>query len=121
MFKDKNYHPCRCRVIEHNTDAMVSCLKELVAIPTVSADPDHRKDILRLLQLLEQRLKRLGLHVTVDALNDQRLLGGRKAPSPPVLVATTNPNAGRKTLCVYGHVDVQPAFKVGRVALARVL
>ncbi|XP_077553380.1 cytosolic non-specific dipeptidase-like [Haemaphysalis longicornis] len=99
------------KVIERNTDAMVSCLKDLVAIPTVSSDPAHRKDILRLVQLLEQRLKRHGLHVTVDALDDQRLPGGRKAPSPPVLVATTNPNAGRKTLCVYGHVDVQPAYK----------
>ena len=35
--------------------------------------------------------------------------GSGKIPLPPILLATLGSDPKKKTLCVYGHLDVQPA------------
>lgn len=99
------------RIIEEDKDVMLSWLKELVAIPTVSAELSHRQDIMRLIEQTQEKLKKHGVHVTLEPLGDQRLSDGSKVPYPPLLLASTTHDAKRKTLCVYGHLDVQPARK----------
>ncbi|KAH7967806.1 hypothetical protein HPB52_002587 [Rhipicephalus sanguineus] len=99
------------RIIEEDKDDMLSWLKELVAIPTVSAELSHRKDIMRLIEQTQEKLKKHGMHVTLEPLGDQNLSDGSKVPYPPLLLASTTHDAKRKTLCVYGHLDVQPARK----------
>jgi nonspecific dipeptidase len=39
----------------------------------------------------------------------QTLPDGRKIPLPPVLFGTLGQDKSKKTLLVYGHLDVQPA------------
>lgn len=99
------------RIIEEDKDVMLSWLKELVAIPTVSAELSHRQDIMRLIEQTQEKLKKHGVHVTLEPLGDQRLSDGSKVPYPPLLLASTTHDVKRKTLCVYGHLDVQPARK----------
>nr|XP_050039199.1 cytosolic non-specific dipeptidase-like [Dermacentor andersoni] len=99
------------RIIEEDKDQMLSWLKELVAIPTVSAEVSHREDIMCLIQQTEKKLKKHGVHVTLEPLGDQKLSDGNTIPYPPLLLASTKHDPKRKTLCVYGHLDVQPAHK----------
>ncbi|KAK8778812.1 hypothetical protein V5799_019850 [Amblyomma americanum] len=99
------------RIIEEDKDQMLSWLKELVAIPTISAEKEHRKDILRLIHQTQEKLKKHGVHVILEPLGDQKLSDGSQVPFPPLLLASTNHDPKRKTLLVYGHLDVQPAHK----------
>ncbi|KAL1447754.1 hypothetical protein MTO96_028329 [Rhipicephalus appendiculatus] len=88
------------RMIEQDKDDMLSWLKELVAIPTVSAELGHRKDIMRLIEQTQEKLKKYGVHVILEPLGDQKLSDGSKVPYPPLLLASTTHDAKRKTLCV---------------------
>ncbi|HEV8559449.1 MAG TPA: M20/M25/M40 family metallo-hydrolase [Actinophytocola sp.] len=74
-------------------------LRELVEIPTVSADPGHAGDVRRGAEWLARHLRRIGLPdvVIVDTAGHPVVRGAwRGAPHRP-------------TLLVYGHYDVQPA------------
>ncbi|KAH8026202.1 hypothetical protein HPB51_017100 [Rhipicephalus microplus] len=57
-------------------------------------------------------LQEQGAHVTEVSLGDQQLSDGSKVSLPPLLLATTGQEAAKKTLCVYGHLDVYPARKI---------
>lgn len=75
-------------------------LADLIAFPTISAQPQHRKDIQACAQWLARHLAAIGLqHVQV--------LPGANGGHPSVyadwLLAPENP-----TLLLYGHYDVQP-------------
>jgi acetylornithine deacetylase/succinyl-diaminopimelate desuccinylase-like protein len=79
----------------------VAELQEFVAIPSVSAVPDHQPDILRAADWVSRRLSAAGF----DAV---RLLPNPAGPRPAVfgerIVSRTLPTA-----LLYGHYDVQPA------------
>ncbi|KAL1423771.1 hypothetical protein MTO96_020830 [Rhipicephalus appendiculatus] len=93
-------------IIEQIKGQMVTWLKDLVAIPSVSAEKEHHKDIMRAIKETQH-----GVHVTEVPLGDQQLPDGSKVPLPPLLLATTGQEAAKKALCVYGHLDVYPARK----------
>jgi len=83
---------------DHKEQTLVK-MKELIAIPSVSTDPEHKEDIQKAARWLEEELKTLGMtrveifptprHPIVYAEN---LIAGAKAP----------------TVLIYGHYDVQP-------------
>ncbi|KAL3200873.1 hypothetical protein MRX96_013133 [Rhipicephalus microplus] len=98
-------------IIEEITGQMVTWLKNLVAIPSVSAEKEHHKDTVRAIKETSTMLQEQGAHVTEVSLGDQELSDGSKVPLPPLLLATTGQEAAKKTLCVYGHLDVYPARK----------
>lgn len=78
----------------------LSQLAELIAFPTISALPRHRRDLKACAQWLAQHLAELGLH------NAQVLPGvNRGAPS---VYADWLLAPGKPTLLLYGHYDVQP-------------
>ncbi len=73
-------------------------LGELVQIPTISADPDHRQDVDRGARLAVQLLERVGATAeVVDTPGNPVVLG-------KLLTAPSNP-----TIAIYNHLDVQPA------------
>lgn len=57
----------------------------------------------------------LGAETELVELGDQDLGGGKTIPLPPVLQGTLGKDPEKKTLLVYGHLDVQPALKVGLI------
>lgn len=72
---------------------------DLVRIPSVSTDPDHRDDMLKAANFLSAYLEKLGFD-RVEIFPTQM---------HPILFAekkSANPDA--KTLLIYGHYDVQP-------------
>lgn len=62
--------------------------------------------------ILFQELEKLGAACELEELGDQTLPDGSKLQLPPILLGTLGTDPKKKTLLVYGHLDVQPAEKV---------
>ena len=73
-------------------------LAELVAVPTVSVDPEHRQDVRRGAEAACARLRAVGAEAELIETAGHPLVYGR-LPGPP----------GAPTVTVYNHLDVQPA------------
>ena len=58
-----------------------------------------------------QLLQALGATTDLRPIGHQTLPDGTKLDLPPVLLAVLGTDPAKKTLCVYGHLDVQPAKK----------
>ena len=57
------------------------------------------------------KLKKLGAEVEYANVGMQELPNGSKIALPPVLMGSLGKDPQKKTLLVYGHLDVQPALK----------
>lgn len=73
-------------------------LKEIVAIPSVSTDPEHKADMQRAAAWLVARLHGLGIEKTAVMPTDGH----------PVVYGEWMRLPGRPVVLVYGHYDVQP-------------
>lgn len=62
--------------------------------------------------LLQQLLRAQGGECTLKELGNQTLPDGTELELPPALLGTLGNDPNKKTLLVYGHLDVQPAHKV---------
>jgi cytosolic nonspecific dipeptidase len=58
-----------------------------------------------------EHLKKLGLKTSLRNVGMQKLPNGKEIPLPPVLFGTLGNDPNKKTVCIYGHLDVQPALK----------
>jgi len=72
-------------------------LCDLLRIPSVSADPKRREDMLRAGQWLVEQFRRLGFQAELIPTSGH-----------PLVYAESPPQAGAPTVLVYGHYDVQP-------------
>lgn len=82
-----------------NQNRLTESFFDLVRIPSVSTDPDHRQDMVRAAEFLANYLKEIGFErVDIYPTDIHPILFAEKK--------SDNPNA--KTLLVYGHYDVQP-------------
>ena len=73
-------------------------LKELVEIPSVSADPARRLDIQRAADTAEKFLRCEGAHT-------QQI----RTTGNPVVVGRFHTRGAKRTVTIYNHLDVQPA------------
>ncbi len=83
--------------LERNRDRQVEELKELLRIPSVSADSAHRDDMRRAAEWVADQFRRLKLPVDVVP-----------TAGHPIVCAQTPPVPGAPVVLVYGHYDVQP-------------
>jgi len=90
----------------------VERLREAVAIPSVSGDPKRRDDVVKMVHYAAGLIKKLGGQVDLRELGKQKLHDGTELPLPPILLATLGNDRSKKTVCIYGHLDVQPAAKI---------
>ncbi|KAH9494769.1 Metallopeptidase M20 [Bulinus truncatus] len=98
--------------IDSKAEVYVDRLREAVAIESVSAEPEKRPEIRRMIEWAGQFLERLGGSVEYAELGQQTLPDGSAIPLPPVLLGQLGTDQNKKTLLVYGHLDVQPANKL---------
>ena len=64
-----------------------------------------------------QEVESLGGTVRLADVGQQVLPDGQQIVLPPVLLGQIGDDPSKKTVCMYGHLDVQPAFKVGRIEI----
>jgi acetylornithine deacetylase/succinyl-diaminopimelate desuccinylase-like protein len=81
-------------------DQLVAELSELIAIPSVSADPSHQGDVAAAAEWVADRLRRAGGSAEVIPWGERPLVIGEIRASHGAPTAPT-------ILC-YGHFDVQP-------------
>ena len=85
--------------IQENKDRFLDELIDLLKIPSISADPSFKQDVLRTSEIVKKRLEEAGAdHVEIC-----------KTPGYPIVYAEKIINPSLPTILVYGHYDVQPA------------
>lgn len=95
--------------VDDNARLFIDQLAEAVAIPSISAQlDDHLDDIERMMEYSRAYI--------VDRLGGQATLvnnpaGTSERPLPSILLGEFHVDPAKKTVCVYGHLDVQPAAK----------
>jgi len=85
--------------IKANRERYVEELKQFLAIPSISALPDHAPDVRRCAEWVGEEMGRIGLE-------NVRLL---ETPGNPVVYGDWLHAPGKPTILYYGHYDVQPA------------
>jgi len=99
------------KYIDENQERYIKTLSEAVAIQSVSAWPEKRPDITRMVKYVADMVERLGGKTTLNDVGKQTLPDGTVLPLPPVLTGYLGDDPKKKTVLIYGHLDVQPAFK----------
>lgn len=84
--------------VEDNKKRFLNELLELLRIPSISADPSYKQDVANAAKHIRARMEALGLPKA-----EVRATAGH-----PIVYAETEQIAGRPTILVYGHYDVQP-------------
>src|SRR5689334_5638815 len=87
-----------------NHDALVRSLADLVAIPSISTDGEHPKEIDQSAALTCEQMRQAGLQ-NVDVL--------RSGASNPYAYGEWLGAPGKPTVFLYAHHDVQPVNDVG--------
>ncbi|CAN6629588.1 cys-Gly metallodipeptidase Dug1p [Trichomonascus vanleenenianus] len=87
----------------------IARLAEAVAIPSVSADAEHRPEVVRMGKWLEKELGELGC--TDIQLKPLGIEEGLNIELPPIVLARYGADPKKKNVLIYGHYDVQPALK----------
>ena len=88
--------------INVNRDRYVEELKQYLAIPSVSALPQHAADVRRCAEWTTDEMRRIGLQeVTLE-----------ETPGHPVVYGEWMGAKGAPTILFYGHYDVQPVDPV---------
>src|SRR5688572_24138139 len=77
----------------------VNGLIEFLRIPSVSTKPEHRRDVQACAEWLAEQLR-------ASARLQTRII---PTAGHPVVLARNDHRAGRPTVLIYGHYDVQPA------------
>src|SRR5689334_8654062 len=86
--------------VDENLDQACNRLFELLRIPSISTQPDHKKDVQHAAEWLHAQLEELGLRTAImPTAGHPVVLGYHPGPS--------GSNAPR--VLFYGHYDVQPA------------
>lgn len=84
--------------IEQNKEAYLEELFTWLRIPSVSADPAYKQEVIRAAEYLAQRLKHIGLE-------DVEVIA---TPGHPIVYGQKTVDASKPTVLIYGHYDVQP-------------
>ena len=58
-----------------------------------------------------EKLEKVGASVEYVETAMQKLPDGKEVPYPPVLLGSLGCDGEKKTLLIYGHLDVQPALR----------
>ncbi|KAL3927000.1 MAG: hypothetical protein SGBAC_013258, partial [Bacillariaceae sp.] len=94
--------------VDKNQTLYIERLAEAVGIPSISSDlENHLGDINKMMDWTKAHIERLGgaTNVVINPLNSDKIT------YPPILLGEFHVDPKKKTVCVYGHLDVQPAAK----------
>jgi acetylornithine deacetylase/succinyl-diaminopimelate desuccinylase-like protein len=83
--------------LQRNDERFVRELQTLIRFPSISAQPEHKRDLLACAEWLAKHFAALGLQTKLHPTRGH-----------PVILARTPHRAGLPTVLIYGHYDVQP-------------
>ncbi|MFT4416258.1 dipeptidase [Fredinandcohnia humi] len=84
--------------LQENREAHLHELFDLLAIPSISALPDHKEDVSKAANWVAESLKKIGMeNVTIHPTKGH-----------PVVYGDWLHAEGKPTVLIYGHYDVQP-------------
>lgn len=89
--------------VEEEFPALLAKFVDILQIPSVNAEPEHRHDVGRSALMVRQWFLELGLESSIHVAE---LPGG--GPGAPAVIATTERNPNWPTVLLYAHHDVQP-------------
>ncbi|KAJ3598519.1 hypothetical protein NHX12_002030 [Muraenolepis orangiensis] len=98
-------------LVEHvnsHQEQYVEALREWVAVESDSSDVSKRAELHRMMAMTADKLRAMGGNVTMADVGEQELPDGRTLALPKVVTAEFISDPQKTTVCVYGHVDVQP-------------
>lgn len=95
--------------LHSNQEHYIKTLAEAVAIKSVSGKPENRPETIHMVEWFAQKLKKEGVEVELVDIGNQTLPNNQKLALPPVLLGQLGNDTRKKTVCIYGHLDVQPA------------
>jgi len=84
--------------VEKNKDRFVSELVELLKIPSISADPAYKKELLKTADAVKKRMEEAGCDLVEIC----------ETPGNPIVYGEKIIDKNLPTVLVYGHYDVQP-------------
>ncbi|KAI3385352.1 hypothetical protein SNEBB_009604, partial [Seison nebaliae] len=100
------------KAIDEKEESFIKRLADSVAIPSVSAWPEKRGDIIEMINFTKKLLEGVGAETELKENGMQKLSEGKEIPLPPVLFGTLkSKKVDAETILIYGHLDVQPANK----------
>lgn len=82
-----------------NKDAIIENFKSFLSIPSISADPEHKNDLITAAKWVQDYLDRLGVSNTALLPTDKH---------PVVYGEYSCGDETKPTILIYGHYDVQP-------------
>ncbi|KAM4688466.1 beta-Ala-His dipeptidase-like [Discoglossus pictus] len=97
--------------IDGHEKEFVQRLIDWVAIESDSSDPTKRDDVVHMMQVTKDFIIKMGGKVEMAELGEEEHPSGKKLRQPPVILAEIGNDPNKPTVCVYGHMDVQPAKK----------
>ncbi|KAF7691392.1 hypothetical protein HF521_011689 [Silurus meridionalis] len=104
-----SYLPALFKYVDEHQDEYVQRLGEWVAVQSVSAWPEKRGEIKKMMEMAAKDIERLGGTTELVDIGKQKMPGGEEIPLPPIILGRLGSDPGKKTVCIYGHLDVQPA------------
>ncbi|XP_055076393.2 cytosolic non-specific dipeptidase [Misgurnus anguillicaudatus] len=104
-----SYLPALFKYVDEHQDQYVQRLAQWVEVQSVSAWPEKRGEIKKMMEMAAKDIERLGGTAELVDIGMQKLPGGEQIPLPPIILGRLGSDPGKKTVCIYGHLDVQPA------------
>ncbi|KAI5617528.1 hypothetical protein C0J50_22906, partial [Silurus asotus] len=95
--------------VDKHQEAYVEALRDWVSIESDSSDVTKRAELQRMMGVVEEKLRGMKGNVSVMDIGTETLEDGRVVALPSVVTAVFGDDENKHTVCVYGHVDVQPA------------
>lgn len=89
----------------------IETLRKWVSIESDSSDISKRSDLHRMMEVTAEKLRLIGGAVEMVDIGMQTISNGSTIELPKVVTAQFGSDATKHTVCIYGHVDVQPAKK----------
>nr|XP_057903012.1 cytosolic non-specific dipeptidase [Doryrhamphus excisus] len=97
------------KYVDDHQEVYVQRLADWVGVQSVSALPENRDMVKKMMDIAAKDIERLGGTVEMVDIGKQKLPDGAEIPLPPIILGRLGSDPGKKTVCIYGHLDVQPA------------
>ena len=86
------------------TENIIKTLSELVSIQSISSDTNHKEDVLKSAEYVNELFSSLGLETKIATSGNSR----------PAVLAQTDIDPSKKTVLLYAHHDVQPVGDIDK-------